>query len=836
MPNIQVVVRCRGRNTREVNARSPVVIEIADTYSTTEPYITINQNNIATSSKTFKVDQVYGSQADQTLIFEKVALPLFDEFMSGFNVTILAYGQTSTGKTYTMCGSTDNSDNAGIIPRILTHLFHTLEDDYVVKCSFLELYNEELRDLLGDDVKLRMHESNKNVVVQNLHEEHVTRRQDGFRLLERGLLKRKTASTKLNDVSSRSHTIFTINLYRKQDGELFRVSKMNLVDLAGSENVYKSGAVNERAKEAGSINQSLLTLGRVINSLSQKNGGQPQKTQEQRLLDGILKSATPPTQAAQAAARLGFRKQESPTPIISSRQQHIPYRESKLTRLLQDSLGGNTKTTLIATISPAKVNLDETTSTLDYASKAKDIKNTAQTGLEMIFKNVLLKSLSQEISKLTYDLMASRNKNGVWLDKQNFTSLTEENELLKSNVKESELKCNTVQGKLIQSVERLRNQDLEILSLQEKVKLLTQQNDSLNKKLVQSEDSIKVKASQVAALTNQMTKINDKYTSTTTHLTNIIYENLTNSINSISSLIQHNGKFDEVLAFNPQSFKDRVQLTIDEIGSTDSLLNKHLTRFLYDYNQNLITLNELIDGLNETYREKFAEMREANEKLESYIKEEHLKNTEEVVEELVKSKIIGLDRINQSMKEQVENAIVTSQMEYKKFFETSAADVSSSLVRLQNIEILAEQNSWSACTSKLFGSIESNLETYDTTKLEDISSQLEDSLGDLKNSKANAISNLEDIVEEDVNKFEAKMMSIQERITQHDELYKSNLRKVSQDLNTLKEFDAKDAFQVSPLRAERSPRKRSVSPTKLPRFDNKENEGECKRRKFPNLQ
>ena len=397
MSNIQVAVRCRGRNDKEVAAKSPIVIDLPnDTFSVTDPYVSINHNyttqtvsslSNANSSgsqsrrsstnnsgspfsnyKTYKVDQVYGSQADQNLIFEKVALPLFNDFLQGSNVTILAYGQTGTGKTFTMCGGEQKNSNvdykhsetAGIIPRVLIELFNKLEpegaaSDYVVKCSFLELYNEDLKDLLNDDekpAKLRIYEStvaangnkkeagkaSKTISIQNLREESILSCQDGFQILQKGLLKRKTASTKLNDVSSRSHTLFTINLYRNQPGsdgtgsQLFKVSKMNLVDLAGSENIYRSGAQNQRAKEAGSINQSLLTLGRVINSLSE-----------------LANSSN------------------------ADNTFHIPYRESKLTRLLQDSIGGCTKTSLIATISPAKINIDETISTLDYACKAKNL-------------------------------------------------------------------------------------------------------------------------------------------------------------------------------------------------------------------------------------------------------------------------------------------------------------------------------------------------------------------------------------------------------------------------------------------------------------------------------
>ena len=202
----------------------------------------------------------------------------------------------------------------------------------------MELYNEELFDLLSpvdDTNKLRLYEDSTHrgsCIVQGLAEVTVYNKEDVYSVLERGQSKRQTASTLLNAHSSRSHSVFLVTAYIKEKSmevgheELVKVGKLNLVDLAGSENIGRSGAVDKRAREAGSINQSLLTLGRVITGLVD----------------------------------------HSP---------HIPYRESKLTRLLQDSLGGRTKTSIIATISPALVNIEESLSTLDYAHRAKNIMN-----------------------------------------------------------------------------------------------------------------------------------------------------------------------------------------------------------------------------------------------------------------------------------------------------------------------------------------------------------------------------------------------------------------------------------------------------------------------------
>ena len=278
-------------------------------------------------------------------------------------------------------GSWDNDPNAGIIPRALSDLFDGLRvadaTEFSVRVSFLELYNEEIFDLLSstdDQTKLRLYEDIQkkgSVIIQGLEEVQVQDKHEVFKILERGSIKRQTAETKMNASSSRSHTIFTATVFINQqslEGEdMLRIGKLNLVDLAGSENVGRSGAVNQRAREAGNINQSLLTLGRVIVSLV-------------------------------------------------DRTPHVPYRESKLTRLLQDSLGGRTKTSIIATISPASVNHEETLSTLDYAHRAKNITNKPEVNQKISKKEKLLE-YHHEIDKLKTELQAAREKDGVFLPK-----------------------------------------------------------------------------------------------------------------------------------------------------------------------------------------------------------------------------------------------------------------------------------------------------------------------------------------------------------------------------------------------------------------------------------
>lgn len=391
--NIQVVVRCRPRNTQEVKDCSPSIVQCLPNKK--ELLIQHDIADKSTIMKTFGFDKVFGPDATQIDVYRSVVCPLLEEVLLGYNCTVFAYGQTGTGKTFTMQGekssedcSWDKEPQAGIIPRAMQHLFERLEAlpdcEFSVRVSFLEIYNEDLFDLLApatlDSQKLRLFEDSVrkgSVFIQGLEEMIVRDKNDIYEILERGRAKRQTAATLLNAHSSRSHSLFSVTVHIKESSvtgeEMLKIGKLNLVDLAGSENVGKSGAVDKRLREAGTINQSLLTLGRVITSLVE-------------------------------------------------RAPHIPYRESKLTRLLQDSLGGRTKTSIIATISPAACNMEETLSTLDYAHRAKNILNRPEIN-QKLTKKALIKGYTEEIDKLKKDLIAAREKNGIYLALENYNEL-----------------------------------------------------------------------------------------------------------------------------------------------------------------------------------------------------------------------------------------------------------------------------------------------------------------------------------------------------------------------------------------------------------------------------
>ncbi|KAI9179171.1 Kinesin- motor protein [Blastocladiella emersonii ATCC 22665] len=374
--NIQVFVRCRPQNQREISERAPAILRFSGARSRELEFVHADRG-----PRKYTFDQVFSPDASQELVYRDVVAPILREVLEGYNCTIFAYGQTGTGKSFTINGDVSEVDgrfspNAGMIPRALYNLFETLElsgSEFTVKLSCIEIYNENLRDLLAlgpnpPPIRLSTDRSG-SVVLQFQEEASVQTAHEAMQRVQEASRRRQTAATDLNAASSRSHCIFTITVFMRETTdsgeELLKTGKLNLVDLAGSENVTRSGAENMQAREAGLINKSLLYLGRVINALVK-------------------------------------------------RDSHIPYRESKLTRLLQESLGGRAKTCIIATVSPVSNNAEETQSTLDYAHRAKNIQNKPEANQRMN-KKVLMSDFTHEIVKLKNELKAQREQNGVHL-------------------------------------------------------------------------------------------------------------------------------------------------------------------------------------------------------------------------------------------------------------------------------------------------------------------------------------------------------------------------------------------------------------------------------------
>ncbi|KAH0571469.1 Kinesin-like protein [Spironucleus salmonicida] len=318
-------------------------------------------------TKKYCLDRVYPPGVSQRDVYNMAANDTVKQILQGYNGTILSYGQTGAGKSFSMFGSDVNDDEGkGIIPRsaedIFNHILHSDNNDieYSIRCSFLEIYNEQVNDLLArgpDHENLKIRESpDRGIYVENAVETQVCCPEDIITVINIGDSNRAVSATSMNAVSSRSHTVIIINVsqHNKTDNSK-QEGKMCLVDLAGSEKIGKTGVVGQRLEEAKNINGSLTALGLCIKALAEAS-------------EGKLKG-------------------------------HIPFRDSKLTRLLQESLGGNSKTTLLIAVSPHPFNRDETISTLDFGKRAKCIKNKVKVNATKSVKELMaiIEKLQQQV-------------------------------------------------------------------------------------------------------------------------------------------------------------------------------------------------------------------------------------------------------------------------------------------------------------------------------------------------------------------------------------------------------------------------------------------------------
>ncbi|TYH49811.1 hypothetical protein ES332_D10G160900v1 [Gossypium tomentosum] len=358
----------------------------------------VTSDSLSINGQTFTFDSVASSDATQLDIFQLVGAPLVENCLAGFNSSVFAYGQTGSGKTYTIWGPANalleenlSSDQQGLTPRVFERLFARINEEqikhadkqlkYQCRCSFLEIYNEQITDLLDPNQRnLQIREDVKSgVYVENLTEEYVSSMKDVTQLLIKGLSNRRTGATSINAESSRSHSVFTCVVESRcksvADGvSSFKTSRINLVDLAGSERQKLTGAAGERLKEAGNINRSLSQLGNLINILAEVSQ--------------------------------------------TGKQRHIPYRDSKLTFLLQESLGGNAKLAMVCAISPAQSCKSETFSTLRFAQRAKAIKNKAVVNEVMQddvnFLREVIRQLKDELHRMKSDGNNQTDPNGSY--------------------------------------------------------------------------------------------------------------------------------------------------------------------------------------------------------------------------------------------------------------------------------------------------------------------------------------------------------------------------------------------------------------------------------------
>ncbi|KAL3098348.1 hypothetical protein niasHS_000360 [Heterodera schachtii] len=371
MSSVKVAVRVRPFNTREIELSSKCVIEMGEKTTTITNLFNNQSNKFEFDFSYFSFDRTNRKYASQERVYLEIGAEMLDHAFNGYNVCIFAYGQTGSGKSYTMMGKANDSEEMGLIPRLCRNLFSQISASknehlkHTVEVSYMEIYCEKVKDLLSprnENLKVREHPQ-IGPYVDNLQKMAVCSYDDIFELMDAGNKARTVAATNMNSTSSRSHAIFTIILTQREhdtitDLDTEKVSKISLVDLAGSERADSTGAEGQRLKEGANINKSLTTLGMVIKKLAE------QSTKKGR----------------------------------HSRTAVIPYRDSVLTWLLRENLGGNSKTAMIAALSPADVNFDETLSTLRYADSAKQIVCRAKVNEDPNAK--LIRELKEEVYKL----------------------------------------------------------------------------------------------------------------------------------------------------------------------------------------------------------------------------------------------------------------------------------------------------------------------------------------------------------------------------------------------------------------------------------------------------
>ncbi|XP_021106175.1 chromosome-associated kinesin KIF4A isoform X3 [Heterocephalus glaber] len=426
---VRVALRCRPLVPKEISEGCQMCLSFVPG----EPQVVVGND------KSFTYDFVFDPSTEQEEVFNTAVAPLIKGIFKGYNATVLAYGQTGSGKTYSMGGAysaeQENEPTVGVIPRVIQLLFKEIDKksdfEFTLKVSYLEIYNEEILDLLCPSrekaCQINIREDPKEgIKIIGLTEKNVLVALDTVSCLEQGNNCRTVASTAMNSQSSRSHAIFTISIEQRKKNDKnssFR-SKLHLVDLAGSERQKKTKAEGDRLKEGININRGLLCLGNVISALGDDK-------------------------------KCGF----------------VPYRDSKLTRLLQDSLGGNSHTLMIACVSPADSNLEETLNTLRYADRARKIKNKPVVNFDP--QTAELNHLKQQVQQLQVLLLQAH---GGTLPRsinvepsENLQSLMEKNQSL---VEENE--------KLSRGLSEAAGQTAQML---ERIILTEQANEKMNAKL-----------------------------------------------------------------------------------------------------------------------------------------------------------------------------------------------------------------------------------------------------------------------------------------------------------------------------------------------------------------
>ena len=512
--NVKVYCRIRPENEKEKLSKTPICIFPLNE-STLKICSSSPDQPKDNKSQEFTFDSIFPQNSTQNDIFNKCALPLIKSVLEGINCTLFCYGQTSSGKTYTMEGIDNNKNLQGIIPRTTEYIFDQIpnsskEIEFNIKCNYYQIYNAKIQDLLDTrktDLSIREDKNNKGIWVEDLTEICVSSEEEMNEVFYTGSHNRTVSATEMNKGSSRSHSLFVITIFQRNiiTGST-KTGKIHFVDLAGSEKMSKSGIEKGKLlKEAQNINKSLMTLGMVINALSEN-------------------------------------------------AKFIPYRDSKLTRVLQESLGGNSLTNLIVTISPSWINQSESLSSLRFGQRAKLIKNKIIANTQQSVKELLLKlNSAYERIKVLEDII---DKKGL---DEKLNNLNDEKSGKKKNCED----C----MKLLTQLSFL---NVEYLKMQQEFEDNKRENDNLIEEINEKNREIFALNDKIMVMQNNIKQLIEEHNKFISEIQN--YMGKYSSLNKRILFSIEKNDYKEVKKFTNLAYK-KWNECINELNIENNILN-----------------------------------------------------------------------------------------------------------------------------------------------------------------------------------------------------------------------------------------------------------------------
>lgn len=558
--NIKVVSRFRPQSGAEIRAGGQNIVSIQ------------SSDTCVHGGRTYTFDRVFKPTTTQERVYTEAAQVIVQDVLNGYNGTIFAYGQTSSGKTHTMEGNLNDPVNQGIIPRIVQDIFNYIYNmdenlEFHIKVSYFEIYLDKIRDLLDvTKTNLAVHEDKNRVpYVKGASERFVSSPEEVMEIIDEGKANRHVAVTNMNEHSSRSHSIFLLHIKQENVETNKKLSgKLYLVDLAGSEKVSKTGAEGAVLDEAKNINKSLSALGNVISALAEGT------------------------------------------------KTHVPYRDSKMTRILQESLGGNARTTIIICCSPSSFNEQETRSTLMFGQRAKTIKNVVVVNEELTAEEwkQRFEKEKEKVSKLRgaiskYELELQRWRGGETVPEAERMTNAKDNR--NSQVFESLVLLDQPQGPAVSDKERKKFED-------EKSKLYAQLDEKddeiqkqarfinqLKEQLGEQDEALKTSQLDTEKLQSQINSMQSESETSKTEVKEVLQAleelavNYDQKLQEVETKTKDNDKLSEELS-QKQSLLDRISKELDEIKDSTSVLRKRLAEMMNSLMSDLGEIGNVIGG------------------------------------------------------------------------------------------------------------------------------------------------------------------------------------------------------------------------------------------------